>query len=407
MANILFILSGSIAGYKACEVVSKLTQDGHRLRVVATASALHFVGAATLEGLTGEAVLSDLFESGRALEHIHLARWADATVVCPATANSLNRFAAGLADDLAGALFLAHDRTKPLLFAPAMNPTMWAHPTTQASVTKLQGWGLRFIPVGRGHTACGEEGEGRMAEPATIVAAIEAALAKPARRLRVLITSGGTAEPIDGVRFLSNFSTGRTGAGLAAHFLRRGHEVVLLRGRDSAPAPPGCQEEVFFTFSDLDAALTRLLGGQSFDAILHAAAVSDFRVGAVIVGGMGRPPQAAKLDSRTPPLLKLEPNPKVVETLRTRSRHSAVQIVAFKLTQGAPPEVARSAIAGLFAAAGADLVVYNDLTERGASPDAFPAEIHLPHDPRAIPCATRSELAVALERLLAGTPLQA
>src|SRR5208283_3326929 len=106
----------------------------------------------------------DLFEPGAALEHINLTRWADAVVVCPATANTLNRYAAGLADDLAGALFLAHDRTKPLLVAPAMNPAMWRHPATQAAAAKLQAWGVQFIPVGNGRTACGEEGEGRMAE---------------------------------------------------------------------------------------------------------------------------------------------------------------------------------------------------------------------------------------------------
>ncbi len=121
-SNIAFVLTGSIAAYKACEAISQLVQRGHRVRAVATESALRFVGAATLEGLTGERVLTDLFEPGAALEHINLTRWADAVVVCPATANTLNRFAAGLADDLAGALFLAHDRSKPFLVAPGHEP---------------------------------------------------------------------------------------------------------------------------------------------------------------------------------------------------------------------------------------------------------------------------------------------
>src|SRR5580658_3615272 len=203
-SNIAFVLTGSIAGYKACDAISRLVQLGHRVRAVATRSALRFVGEATLEGLTGEHVFSDLFEPGAALEHIQLTRWADAVVVCPATANTINRFAAGLADDLAGALFLAHDRTKPFLVAPAMNPAMWRHPATQAAVAQLRDWGLQFIAVGHGRTACGEEGAGRLAEPELIVSAVEAALARPARRLRILITSGGTAEPIDGVRLLAN-----------------------------------------------------------------------------------------------------------------------------------------------------------------------------------------------------------
>src|SRR6478736_3045732 len=129
-ANILFILTGSIAGYKACDAISRLVQRGHRVRAVATESARRFIGVATLEGLTGEAVRTDLFAPGAALEHIELTRWADLVVVCPATANTVNRFAAGLADDLPGALFLAHDRAKPWLIAPAMNPAMWTHPAT-------------------------------------------------------------------------------------------------------------------------------------------------------------------------------------------------------------------------------------------------------------------------------------
>src|ERR1700689_3067871 len=130
-SRIVFIVTGSIAAYKACDAVSRLVQRGPRVRAVATGAALRFVGTATLEGLTGEPVLTDLFQPGAALEHINLTRWADLVVVCPATAHTLNRFAAGLADDLAGALFLAHDRTKPFLVAPAMNPAMWSHPATQ------------------------------------------------------------------------------------------------------------------------------------------------------------------------------------------------------------------------------------------------------------------------------------
>ena len=117
-SNILFVLSGSIACYKACDAISRLVQRGHRVRPVATGAALRFVGATTLEGLTGEKVATDLFEPGAALDHIQLSRWADATIVCPATAHTLNRAAAGLGDDLAGALLLAHDWAKPLLIAP-------------------------------------------------------------------------------------------------------------------------------------------------------------------------------------------------------------------------------------------------------------------------------------------------
>ena len=177
-ARILFILSGSIACYKACAAISQLVQRGHQVRSVATQAALKFVGVATLEGLTREKVGTDPFANGEALEHITLARWADVVVLCPATANTLNRTAAGLGDDLAGALLLAHDWTKPLVIVPAMNPAMWNHPATVASVERLRQWGGRFVALGVGRTACGEVGEGRLAEPDEIVAAIEQACPK-------------------------------------------------------------------------------------------------------------------------------------------------------------------------------------------------------------------------------------
>jgi len=399
-ANILFILTGSIAGFKACEAISQLVQRGHRVRTVATPSALRFVGPATLEGLTGSAVATDMFAPGTALEHINLTRWADVVIVCPATANTINRFAAGLADDLPGALFLAHDRSKPWLIAPAMNPAMWSHPATVAGVKKLKDWGVRFLPVGEGRTACGETGEGRLAEPATIVAAVEAALARPARRLRVLVTSGGTAEPIDGVRVLTNTSTGRTGAGLAAHFSRCGHDVVLLRARTAVPAGAGCREETFFTFAELDAALTRLLGGEHFDAVIHAAAVGDFGVEAVSVNGVTLPPGHAKLESGAGAVeLRLRAQPKLVDSLRSRSRNPKLRVVAFKLTTGADETAVRTAVAGLFGHASSDFVVHNDLTARAAGED-FPATIYPAGGAPGVPCATRSELAAGLEQRL-------
>src|SRR5690606_33467299 len=130
-SKILFIMTGSIACYKACQLLSKLSQNNYEVQVVATASALEFVGNATLEGLSGKAVVSDIFAHGRNMDHIHLARWADLIIVAPATANFINKMAQGAADDLASTLFLAHDFTKPFLVAPAMNTSMYQHPATQ------------------------------------------------------------------------------------------------------------------------------------------------------------------------------------------------------------------------------------------------------------------------------------
>ncbi len=398
-SKIAFVLTGSVAAYKACEAISRLVQRGHQVRTVASAAALRFVGAATLEGLTGERVLSDLFEPGSALEHINLGRWADLVVVCPATANTLNRLSAGLADDLAGALFLAHDRKKPFLVAPAMNPNMWAHPATRASVARLTDWGVRFIAVGRGRTACGEVGDGRLAEPGAIVAEVEATLSRPARRLRVLVTSGGTSEPVDGVRVLSNTSTGRTGARIADHLSQAGHEVVLLRSASSIPAEGPARQETFVSFSDLDQALGRVLGAERFDAVVHGAAVSDFGIAQIEVAGGVYAPGTGKLPSTGAPALHLKLHPKLVDGLRARSANPGLAVVAFKLTRGAGSDEARAAVEDLFGHSGADLVVHNDLSERSGS-EAFPSTLHFRDGRPSLACPTRTELASELERLL-------
>ena len=401
-SKIVVIVTGSIAAYKACEVVSDLVQRGHQVRVVATPSALRFVGATTFEGLTGLTVLSDLFAEGAALEHINLTRWADGILVCPATANTINRLAAGLAEDLPGALFLAHDWTKPWMIAPAMNPQMWRHPATVAAMERLGGWGARFLPIGDGRTACGEIGEGRMADPAAIVALVEAGLARPARRLRVLVTSGGTAEPIDRVRTLTNSSTGGTGAEIADRFFRSGHDVVLLRARSAAvPAAP-CRKERFGSFAELDAALTRLLSAESFDVVIHAAAVSDFGLESILVDGAAQPPGSVKLSAETPPVLRLRAQPKLVDGLRARSRNPSVRVIAFKLTSGAGASAAQAAVKSLISHARPDYVVHNDLSARGEEAGVFPANIHDSTGAVVARCAARPELALALVRLAAG-----
>lgn len=177
--NVLFLLSGSIACYKACAVISRLAQAGVTVQTVATPAALRFIGPATLEGLSGRPVFSDLWEAGRALDHIQLARAADLALVCPATANTVNRLAAGLADDPVGALFLAWElKQKPWWVSPAMNHRMWEHPATTASLDKLRGWGVRVLDPVEGPHACGEAGPGRLAEPEQIAAEVLAALKK-------------------------------------------------------------------------------------------------------------------------------------------------------------------------------------------------------------------------------------
>ena len=175
-ATILFMLSGSIACFKSCAVISRLVQEGHRVQTAATAAALKFVGRSTLEGLTGRPVLTDIYNEGQQMDHIHLARQADLLILAPATATTLARLANGFADDAVSSLALANNFKKPLLIAPAMNHEMYNHPATQQNVAKLKSWGAFFIEGESGALACGEYGAGRLAEPDQILTALHSHL---------------------------------------------------------------------------------------------------------------------------------------------------------------------------------------------------------------------------------------
>jgi phosphopantothenoylcysteine decarboxylase/phosphopantothenate--cysteine ligase len=176
MSKILFQLSGSIAAYKACFVISRLVQEGHELEIACTPGALEFIGAATLEGLTGKPVFANVFQDGRKMDHIHLAQWADLAILCPATAGTINRLAAGFAEDAVGTLFLAWDLRKPYLVAPAMNQQMWAHPATRSGLERLTSWGVRVLGTGEGRQACGDVGPGRLLEPEQILEQVREAV---------------------------------------------------------------------------------------------------------------------------------------------------------------------------------------------------------------------------------------
>ena len=170
--KILFQLSGSIACYKSAGIISKLVQNGFEVQTVCTQSALEFIGAATLEGLTGKKVFSNLFEPGQMMDHIKLAQWADLAILCPATAQSIASLALGLAQDCVSTLFLAYDFKKPYLLAPAMNQAMLKHPATQAHLSKLETWGVTILPTDDGNQACGDVGPGRLWDPDKIYEAL-------------------------------------------------------------------------------------------------------------------------------------------------------------------------------------------------------------------------------------------
>jgi phosphopantothenoylcysteine decarboxylase / phosphopantothenate---cysteine ligase len=358
-AKILFGLSGSIAIYKAMNAVSSLVKLGHEVQVVGTSSTRAFIGAATVEGLTGRPFLTDIVAEGHIMDHIHLARWCDVMVVAPATANTIARINLGLADDLLSSLVLALESSKKLLVVPAMNPQMWSNAKTQKHLVGLKDLPhLEILNPGQGPTACGEIGPGRMAEPVEIENKILALLRTKDTRAssRILITAGGTSEKIDAVRRLTNTSTGRTGVALAQMFSEKGSAVDLLLAQSAAPFAGSEAGEIstFESYDDLSALLKRKLEENSYAAVIHLAAVSDFSV---------ENPVHGKLSSETDLTLKLKRNPKLLPKLKSWSRNPNIQVVGFKLTSTTEIAERESAAQKMFQLEGLDFLVANDTHE--------------------------------------------
>jgi len=241
--KIILGITGGIAAYKACELVRRLREQGAQVQAVMTRSAQHFVGAATLQALTGRPVYDDLWDSRvpDGMAHIALSRDADAIVVAPASANFMARIANGLCDDLLSTLVLARRADRcPLLMAPAMNVEMWEQPATRRNVARLIGDGAIVCGPARGDQACGETGAGRMLEPDQIVAEVVAAFQpKLLRGRRVLVTAGPTFEAMDPVRGITNRSSGKMGYALARAAREAGASVTLVSGPTSLPTPSG------------------------------------------------------------------------------------------------------------------------------------------------------------------------
>lgn len=380
--KILFQITGSIAAYKACAVISQLVQNGHQVQVVLSPSANQFVGPATLEGLTSRPVAQGIFTPGEMMGHIEWARWADLFVLCPATANTLNRLASGLSDDLIGSIFLAQNFSRPYLIFPAMNTMMLNHPATQRSLSQLHAWGAKVFETAKGTLACGEVGEGKLLEPGAIVRAIEAALREsdplasphsPRVARRILVTAGGTRESIDGVRFITNTSSGRTGVFLAEQLARRGHQVVLLKHQSIKFSSPSANLTVlaFDSFKDLASQMKTALQSSPFDFVIHAAAVADFSIDRIETAAGIVNQNRTKLPSGQTINLRLVPTPKVISSLRDWSVNKAVTVVGFKLTNTLRADERRLAVEKLFQQSQPNFVVANDLTEINEHQHAF------------------------------------
>lgn len=351
-------VTGSIAAYKAAELASLLSKAGADVHVIMTAGARKFVAPATFAALTGNPVQMDLFAGtgspggtgGPLLPHIELAK-ADLLVVAPATANILAKAAHGLADDLLSAAILA--APGPVLFCPAMNVHMYRNPATQANLTALKKYGHHVLEPGKGPLACGETGEGRLPEPPEIVAEIARLLspAKDLQGLAVLVTAGGTREPIDPVRFLSNRSSGKMGYALAAAAAARGADVTLVTAPTALPVPAGVKAVLVETAQQMFEAVREHF--PRADVVIKAAAVADYRP--------ARPAeQKIKKEGETL-VIELVKNPDILLELGRLKKPGQVLVGFAAETENLLANARRK-----LAEKNVDLLVANDVTRPGA-----------------------------------------
>ena len=359
MAFVGLGVTGGIGAYKSVEVVRLLQKRGHRVQAVLTRNARRFVAPLTFEAITREPVITSQFTPGANanIEHIALASSLDVLLVAPATANTLAKFAHGLADDFLSALYLA--ARAPVLVAPAMNTNMWEHAATRANLATLRARCVRFVEPGEGYLACGWIGTGRLAEPQHIAEAVDALLAHrhSAAGRRVLVTAGPTVEDIDPVRFIGNRSSGRMGIALAREARARGADVVLVTGPTSVELPADVDVVRVRSAKDMHAAVFAHVN--DVDAVIMAAAVADYTP----VGGVA----AEKIDKTNAPLtVHLERTADILADLgRHRGGARRPALIGFAAQTGPAEAAARRKLV----AKGVDLIVANDVLAPGAGFD--------------------------------------
>jgi phosphopantothenoylcysteine decarboxylase/phosphopantothenate--cysteine ligase len=404
VARILLGTSGGVSAYKAVELARLAIKAGHALRVIQTPASLQFVGRATFEGITGAPVLVDQFERDPArgafpgdeppaldpIGHLELASRCDVYCVAPASANTIAKLATGLADNLLTVAYLAC--TSPVVVAPAMNNRMYEHPATQRNLQLLRDRGVHVLEPGTGALASrGEWGVGRLPEPVELLAAIEAAAGsgtpRPLDGLRVLVTAGGTREPLDAVRFIGNRSSGRMGFTLAAEAARRGAQVTLVAANASLAPPPGVSFVEVMTAEELRRATIERF--PSSDVLLMAAAVADFRV---------EQAADAKISKEEHATLSVE----LVHTADVLAeaagmRREGQSVIGFAAEHG-PAGIERAR--GKLARKGVDAIVVNDISRDDIGFDAEENEVTiLSCDPAIgghVPKAAKGEVAAAI-----------
>jgi phosphopantothenoylcysteine decarboxylase / phosphopantothenate---cysteine ligase len=405
MARILLGVTGGIAAYKALELVRLATGAGHAVRVVQTPASLAFVGAASFAGITGAPVLTDELERDPArgafpdqappdhdpLSHLELVANADVLVVAPASANTIAKLAAGLADNLLCTAALA--ATCPVLVVPAMNDRMWAHAATRANVARLRERGLAVLEPGVGRLgSIGEHGAGRLPEPPEILEAIEGLLRPGAGGfgvldgLRVLVTAGGTREPIDAVRYIGNRSSGRMGFAVAQEAAALGADVTVVAANVDLPRTQGVRYVEVQTAAELQSACEAEFG--DCDVLVMAAAVVDFRPAHVHEGKLKKTGDQEDLEVR------LERTPDILAGLAARKRQGQT-VVGFAAEHG---EGALGYGRDKLARKGLDAIVVNDVGQVGIGFDAADNEVTIitADGEQHVPRAAKAEVARTL-----------
>jgi len=363
MARVILGVSGGIAAYKACELVRRLRSAGHAVRVIPTAGALEFIGRATWEALSGEPVTTTVWEGAVSVDHVALGRSADLVVVAPATADLLARLAGGRSDDLLSSTLLT--ARCPVLLAPAMHTEMWEHPAVVANVALLRSRGVVVMDPAIGRLTGADSGAGRLPEAAEIFEAASVLLTRSVERdltgRVVVVSAGGTREPLDPVRWLGNRSSGRQGHALAAAAALRGATVHLVSANVWLPPPAGVVVHPVGTALELAAAVGALADGA--DAVVMAAAVADFRPAQVSSG------KIKKGSADEPTVLPLARNPDVLAGLGASPERGSQVLVGFAAET--PDTSGITAAWAKLTAKGADLLVLNEVGAEAASGTGF------------------------------------
>ena len=348
--NILLIVSGGIAAYKTLDLIRRLDERQIGVQCILTTAGSKFVTPLSLGALSGKKVYTDLFSltDEQEMGHIRLSREADLVVVAPATANLIAKTANGIGDDLASTILLATD--KPVLFVPSMNERMWQHPATQRNLSQLVRDGTQFLPPNAGDLACGEIGTGRMAETGQILERVESLLNHEEGRLgsvTALVTSGPTYEPIDPVRYIGNYSSGKQGHAIAQALVQYGAKVTLVTGPTHEPDPTGATIIRITTAKEMMEACLNCL---PVDVAVCAAAVGDWRVGATAEEKIKR--------GNTTKTLKLVENADILKHISAQNQNRPELVVGF----AAETENVIENATNKRAAKGCDWIIANDVS---------------------------------------------